>query len=177
MSPAFREAAERRKQQDEAAWQAYLAADPICWSWPVPASLPDAVFEQGDDINEQLSAEALDRIMSGPEFRASAIVRNWQDGRCAICGHRDYLVEDHDHATGMTRGYLCRGCNIREGIYRRGTHLFGRYRERHPTKILGLQIRYWDPITGEYARPERAMTESEREADKWTDAASEDIGL
>ena len=41
-------------------------------------------------------------------------LRAWHDGRCAMCGHTDRLVEDHDHATGLTRGLLCRSCNFSE---------------------------------------------------------------
>lgn len=42
-------------------------------------------------------------------------IRRWQDGRCGLCGFRDQLVEDHCHDTGLTRGMLCRSCNITEG--------------------------------------------------------------
>lgn len=35
-----------------------------------------------------------------------------QDRRCAICGVKQQLVLDHDHATKKARGYLCRRCNI-----------------------------------------------------------------
>ncbi|MFF9240122.1 endonuclease domain-containing protein [Streptomyces sp. NPDC014801] len=176
MNPAFRAAAEERKQRDEEAWQAYLAAEPICWSWPVPVHLAGEVRPPTDDVDQQLSSGAIEWLARNPEAQ-DRILREWQDGRCAICGHRRSLVEDHDHATGLTRGYLCPGCNIQEGIYRSGDNLFSRYRKRHPATILGLQIRYWNPIAGEYAQPGRAMTAAEREADKWTDAASEDIGL
>jgi hypothetical protein len=147
MSQAFREAAECRKQAAETAWHAYLYADPICWGWPTPG---------GGLVGAH----------------TDALIR-WQAGRCAICGHTRALVEDHDHVTGMVRGYLCTGCNIQEGIYRDPATLFGKYRERHPTQILGLRIRYWDPIAKDYAVPQP----SQSEADKWTDAASEDIGL
>lgn len=40
-----------------------------------------------------------------------------QGGVCAICGNppkgdTSNLDVDHDHTTGVTRGLLCRGCNI-----------------------------------------------------------------
>jgi hypothetical protein len=39
-------------------------------------------------------------------------VRLWQGERCAVCGLGDSdLVEDHDHETGLVRGWLCRSCN------------------------------------------------------------------
>ena len=38
-----------------------------------------------------------------------------QGGRCAVCGDPQKLVVDHDHATGLARGLLCRSCNCREG--------------------------------------------------------------
>ncbi len=39
------------------------------------------------------------------------VLRHWQGGRCAMCGLRDRLVMDHDHTTGLIRGWLCRSCN------------------------------------------------------------------
>ena len=39
----------------------------------------------------------------------------WGDGCCAACGANDCVVLDHDHGSGLVRGYLCRSCNIREG--------------------------------------------------------------
>ncbi|HUM06391.1 MAG TPA: endonuclease domain-containing protein [Terriglobales bacterium] len=37
-----------------------------------------------------------------------------QDGRCAVCGHRQKikrLALDHNHQTGEKRGLLCQWCN------------------------------------------------------------------
>ena len=36
---------------------------------------------------------------------------------CAICGGTENLAVDHDHATGQTRGNLCRPCNMAIGSF------------------------------------------------------------
>ncbi|MFK4801606.1 endonuclease domain-containing protein [Streptomyces sp. MPA0124] len=114
---------------------------------------------------------AADRIAGdGAETLAQ-----WQDGRCAICGKIRELVCDHDHETGLVRGWLCSSCNAREGANREPDTIFARYRERPPAAILGVEARYLNPVTGEHATP-RARREVDWQ-DKWTDAASEDIGL
>lgn len=38
-------------------------------------------------------------------------------GNCQICNSFTKLVYDHDHATGLHRGWLCVGCNWRLGWY------------------------------------------------------------
>ena len=120
VSPRSREAYEAAQQANEAAWLASMCADPICWGWSVP--------------------------------RDWTTLYEWQGGRCATCGRRDDLVVDHDHITGLVRGYLCKGCNVREGTYKAGwaqhhgyresDTLFGKYRELHPTKMLGVNFWY-----------------------------------
>lgn len=151
MDAKFRDATERRREKSEAAWQAYLSSDPACWGWATPNDLGSWTYPQGTDIDQRLSDDVVAIIMGDPESRAAAILEHWQNGRCAICGHRSGLVEDHDHVTGLVRGYLCRGCNTQEGIHRGDDNLFGRYRHRHPTLMLGLRIRYWDPFLNDYA--------------------------
>lgn len=45
-----------------------------------------------------------------------------QQGRCGICERGDSwtpLHLDHDHDSGMIRGFLCRGCNLAEGKHSR----------------------------------------------------------
>lgn len=60
--------------------------------------------------------------------------------RCAICRVNWATVIDHDHLTGMARGYVCTGCN---GIVDRCTHLDGcayaEYLNDPPAVGLALQ--------------------------------------
>jgi hypothetical protein len=124
---------------------------PACWGW----TLPDNRAPRDPD----------------PDIAGLALIEEWQAGRCGICSTETYLVTDHDHTTGLVRGLLCQRCNIAEAF--RDIGPYRRYRERPPAVILGVQARYWHPVAGEYVQPRPATSE----ADKWTDAASEDIGL
>jgi hypothetical protein len=139
---AVAEAAEREAHQrvDDVA--------PACWGWEVP---PDLATQ-------------------GPGLGAGSLaaIEAWQAGRCGICSAKSPLVTDHDHATGLVRGLLCQSCNTAEAFRSFGP--YRRYRERPPAAILGVKVRYWDPLAKDYARPAPA-----READKWVDAASEGI--
>lgn len=40
-----------------------------------------------------------------------------QAGCCALCGKRERLVPDHDHATGLPRRLLCDRCNKALGMF------------------------------------------------------------
>lgn len=173
MSDAERAVLERRKGIDREAEERWFAADPVCWSWPVPANVATWTRPRDPELPDELNDLFAKQDSKDPEDRARSLLTWWQDGRCAICGHRNGLVEDHDHDTGLTRGQLCQSCNIREGIYRGDDSPFGRYRQRPPATILGVRMRYWDPIAKDYAHPSPVRPE----ADKWTDAASEGIGL
>jgi Recombination endonuclease VII len=122
-------AAERdRRGHDNALYETaqdqHADRPPACWSWPLP-----------DVIEHDHPAQALE---------------TWQDGRCAACGQRGrYLVEDHDHETGMVRGLLDQACNGREGRWSSdGPHLFAYYRRRPATAVLGVAYRYVSVVTG-----------------------------
>lgn len=115
---------------------------PACWRWKEPNR--GAIRAAGPDRDGQ-----------------RPLMREWQDGRCAICGRRpERLVEDHDHVTAITRGFLCYRCNTLEGTTRGG--VFAMYRECNPSVILGTNFRYVDPW-GYEARPEPVLTPEEQE--------------
>lgn len=111
-------------------WTTGSDDEPACWSWaPVPVgTLVD------------LAAESWRR----PGSVAWLAVAKWQSGRCAICGEPGRLLADHDHGTGLLRGFLCRPCNTSEGCYE--GPVWWRYRERHPTLILGVTCQYTERI-------------------------------
>lgn len=160
-----------------------MTANPLCWYWPVEQPTEEDArrkfFERAERMGctpEQAqvlwSLECAAEVLVGGD---DGVLARWQDGRCAICGKVRDLVCDHDHATGLVRGWLCQSCNAREGANEDPDTIFARYRERPPSAILGLTIRYLNPVTGEYAAPQLSSVTDW--ADKWTDAASEDIGL
>lgn len=115
--------------------------DPACWSWVVT-----------DEIRTDLAAsEAADSLAENVNLFCRGM-RAFDHGCCAICGQLGNEVQDHDHETGLVRGWLCRSCNTREGMYPcGGNDVFARYRRWHPYKMLGLQHRYWDRFTHDWA--------------------------
>ncbi|WP_344626583.1 endonuclease domain-containing protein [Kitasatospora arboriphila] len=66
-------------------------------------------------------------------------------GRCAICGQttapgRPDHGEDHDPATGLTRGLLCHHC--RPQAETGAAPFWVRYHQHPPAAVLGLELRY-----------------------------------
>lgn len=111
---------------------------PACHTWPVPT-------------REEL-VEEWHQVHSVPPFDHDLLMV-WQQGRCAVCAipDRGKLVEDHDWDTGLTRGYLCRSCNVREG--NAGVELpWSAFRENPPTKMLGMRIEYVNSFGGPTTR-------------------------
>jgi hypothetical protein len=154
---------------------------PVCWGWPTELPTTEGVRQKFlADAERKGCTPGQAGVLWDLELAADALIggddgvlARWQDGRCAICGRVRDLVLDHDHATGLVRGWLCNSCNTTEGTNQEPDTIFSLYRERHPAVILGLTIRYLNPITGEYATPQLA-TEVDWD-EKWTDAASEGI--
>ncbi|WP_436960832.1 endonuclease domain-containing protein [Streptomyces sp. SudanB182_2057] len=108
--------------------------EPACWSWPTTRPDRDDTerrFWDGIDttgygekvlelLQEAASALDADRTVLG----------TWQADRCAVCGRTGHrLVLDHDHATGLVRGWLCVSCNTREGAAFGPGSVFALYRE------------------------------------------------
>jgi hypothetical protein len=64
------------------------------------------------------------RLRMGLTDEAAAAMLAAQGGRCAICGTDDpgtvrgTWCLDHDHATGLPRGFLCNPCNQGLGRFR-----------------------------------------------------------
>lgn len=93
----------------------YGLSEPECWSWPVPTNPAESGF---------------------------ALLAAWHEGRCAICGVAAvHQVLDHEHDSGLVRGWLCRSCNVREGLSH--DDVFDRYRVRPPAQTLGVRIFYF----------------------------------
>jgi hypothetical protein len=104
---------------------------PACWRWPA----------------SQVAVRVVGETCMQAIGRYRLALGLWQAGRCAICGKWPLpdkwgysLVEDHDHASMLVRGLLCRRCNAAEGISQR--QIFRAYRRRHPTVLLGMTIPY-----------------------------------
>lgn len=127
------------RAERSAAWGAWwsqvlaLPPEPACWSWVIT-----------DEIREHVRLATESESLLDRATHHTLADQLFSQGRCALCGiagGRD--VEDHDHRTGLVRGYLCRSCNTREGAHRSTVHdVFARYRERYPCLMLGLVARY-----------------------------------
>ncbi len=45
---------------------------------------------------------------------------------CEICGSMDIISYDHDHATGLFRGWICRRCNMTLGLVKDNSEMLMR---------------------------------------------------
>lgn len=82
-------------------------------------------------------------FLSWPDPRPDDDLHTWQRGRCAMCERKLILVLDHDHASGLTRGYLCHRCNNLEATSTAPE--FARWRDGcNPARLHGWE----EPFTG-----------------------------
>lgn len=103
---------------------------PACASWAVPPTFdPD-----------------------GPQCELAI----WHGGRCGICGLTPgELVLDHDHDTGLIRGYLCRGCNAKEGAWWPSPAIAYWRTGLNSAALVGLREIYYAHVPRVYVSPER----------------------
>jgi hypothetical protein len=111
--------------------------EPACWSWPAPT--PELL----EKVRQRMIAESLEDGTRPPNDRIVRweLLSDWMAERCAVCGQRrpSRMVEDHDHETGLFRGYLCRSCN---GCESSQGGIFDMYRERSPAIIFNIKEEY-----------------------------------
>jgi hypothetical protein len=123
----------------------YAALEPACWKWAVPTfEEMQEMFLRSFGPRREEARRRLSSYMKDPEELAIFIFRDWHSGCCAICGDRPAtLVLDHDHRTGLMRGYLCHPCNLMESRRKGEPHgPFAKYRERNPATILNVDLIY-----------------------------------
>lgn len=112
--------------------------DPSCWYWESPSEFPQSWSSSG-----QL-----------------AYLRAWHDGRCGVCGNVKPLVLDHDHRTGLARGYLCTRCNNMEAKSTKPRDEYACWRAKPATEILGLRFAYKNgkvPAAADPSKPLKPM--------------------
>jgi hypothetical protein len=134
--------AEQRAERDERQIIDYLDAfggwfllgDPACWSWRIPAETAECLARWKRPQGEMSAAEHVGLF--------GWAMRLYDQNRCSVCNQPGPRVEDHDHATGLVRGWLCRSCNASEGMNRGPDTIWARYRERNPYSILGVEVPY-----------------------------------
>lgn len=93
---------EERKQKHRAAARAWAQANPE----RVRANQRRWVAENAERVR------ASSRKATRKRLGHADATGETKSGACEICGDlSDPLHRDHDHATGLFRGWLCRACN------------------------------------------------------------------
>lgn len=140
--------------------------EPACWTWPL---VP--VEQLAQDVLGDVPAMARLVVQ---EASGEAVIERWQQGRCAVCGIHSpgRLVLDHDHATALIRGWLCRSCNVREP---HAGGIFAQYRQRNPASILGIRERYWSEVAE--ALDPQSLRPTPPPGDQWQKNPAAGIGL
>ncbi|WP_107070024.1 endonuclease domain-containing protein [Streptomyces sp. M10] len=140
-----------------------LSEKPACWRWHVSPKVRNWV------TRHEASRASQPAWYTEADWREEALyvgICSWQKCRCAICGRStrgrretvSRLVVDHDHGTGLIRGFLCLGCNAAEGRHNVKRRLYSNYRLRNPASILELEI----PYTSSWAKVGDSADETRR---------------
>ncbi|WP_455681809.1 hypothetical protein [Streptomyces violascens] len=144
---------------------------PACWSWPAMRPTKDDVrqrFFDGLDTTGystlalQLLRDAADALSSTDE----EVLTAWQARPLRRLRPDRPPPGVRPRPRHRPRTRLCSSCNTRKGTAVGPGTVFPAYRERPPTVILGLTIRYRDPLTRRHVVPEPPR------ADNWDDNAS-----
>jgi hypothetical protein len=108
---------------------------PACWDWPSDLIVLD--LRAKASLSPSPNAPVL------PHQRAAfAMLKLWQDGRCAICGTtptHGRLYRDHNHVDELIRG-LCSPATPPRAAPT--SPLYANYRQRHPSAILAVEVLY-----------------------------------
>lgn len=117
-----------RRAQVQALWETFVADQPLPPRQVPPGMLACQMWGVTDE----------DRLL----IRTARDLLRWQTYRCAICArYADPIQLDHDHGTGLIRGWLCERCNSAEG--RRGAEgALVLYRTVNPAALLGFRVPY-----------------------------------
>ena len=110
--------------------------NPACWRWKVPTATEVA------RLREKAVREGLHEPIS-EEYLRWRLMGEMHKDRCAICGRRTSQPrKDHDHPTGLIRGWLCPSCNTSEGCSRSDGTIYAKYRAIHPALMCGVREVY-----------------------------------
>lgn len=143
---------------------------PAFSSWPLPTMTRDSELARrraendAKPVDQQVPLAADEMILADWPYY---LLSEWQDDRCAICGRRyarwGRLDTDHDHRTGLVRGFLCRPCNTYEGKNPAAGGPWAVYRHRYPAAALDVWIYYegyaWLPRWWETPALARELTD------------------
>jgi hypothetical protein len=115
--------------------------NPACWSWKIPTRT-ELDRLQAKHLRE--CRRFLPHLPATPlpedKLRWMAMGEMHRD-RCAVCGRRcsQSYRTDHDHKTGLVRGYLCPSCNTTEGFRGSDEGIFAMYRLLNPAMMCGVR--------------------------------------
>lgn len=132
-----------RRRRGTSVRKPHRGPGPACHLWTPPCD-SDLAAIRSMSIAEARQYGAGNGLakMSEESWRWILMIE-WHQGQCAVCGTRaGRHVTDHDHETGLVRGFLCWACNVMEPNAGENSDLFAPYRERPPAVICGVACLY-----------------------------------